>query len=1627
MGTSAFDRVWGSDAPRQSGRAVFDSTWDDDDLKEEARKKRLSSFGLTDAPAGTKPPAPAPGDASRLPSHVAPESTRSAPPKAPTALPEQYQPTNLEALASRFTKPRPDESALGTMGRQFMDVVDIGGTMADHAITHPLETATDIALAAPRALKTEGKYFSDRIRGAFGGAPKHPEVTGLDAALGALDIATMGVPLTNAALRGAGRARTFMAGAAEAGAAEAGDGARFAQILERSKSRADVARKAKQERVLAEEPAYEMDASRTRVMNEEPSPISQAITRFDQERTAATARNARSEVMPFRAPGQPGRSIQEGLDELSRPAIEAARNERLAAAEMNARSATPEDVAAYRRQRDTGIDERPSRIAELPPDEVPFESIGRPRRRPLPPDERAAFDEQRLERQGIQQEMAVGSARTAGGELKRNLRTLSDDDLIDEYVKFTESQNDDMGRSAVSVRMQEGSGTTGGKGAGGYDPVMVRSNDAVNALGRMSQRQKAMDRFAEELARRNIKVEDALWLKHNATDFDPARFPDDIGPPEGQWVDPKTNRPGYAIAGQFGLLLGPGAGATAGAALSPEGKKKEGAMIGGLAGLGLGLAGARGMRALSERGAVRAADEAATTARRADLATEAGTIDRFNDASRKARGGAVDEALDDSFEFERDGIRYKMHADGSETLVERRAGDGAKKTPYIGEERRKGFGELTEKQKARADAAASAASRKGGDDFGIDAVRNARKVGDRRGAIGIPPASTPALKRAAETVAHGERPRAPRAGLLDNAGKAYAGIVSEVSALEKLGRTYDTANPERIAETVAEAQGWGSTARQFVDDHFQSVVDTGKGVERDVQGFVKAQRDQQLRAQGAAAKSDLTDAELAAAVTDGLNNPRVKAGAVQLQQYYRKLLDLKLKNGVISQEKYDAIIQSEDFYTPFVREWAGEQAVRGGGPGGGKFTTKPGGSGRKMDRLQEARAQTVDPYEQALIDTADTFREIGKQRVTNVIADLVDSNPGALQGLVKRINNNAPAGPLARRIETNVGGQKRTYEVLDKDLYEAWASFDQSQLNPVVQALAIPKRGVTAGVVLHPDFAARNFVRDMGQAAIQQPLKQIAARSGAGAAAGAVGGVAFGDKDESAAARAMIGAGLGAGVGAFGSQALKNLRAMSHIIRDTDVYKDFLRSGAVTEGFYPKGALSMRGMMDLKTQRGADARKVLDELRSNGVSAKDIVSPGRWVDALKYIGTVAERSTRLAKFQELGEAGASRGAQVLGAQDVSLRFSNMGKWTKEAAAITPFWNAKVQGWDKLGRLLRNPRTYAAGAAAITAPSLALWAVNKDDPAYWDTNQYVRNLFWMIPKPQSMRDNDAGNFWYIPKPFEIGYFFASLPERLADYAYLKKNGLDDKPAETLGSAIKQMATSTLEGTAPVPTVVRIGVEQMAGEGGWDFFRAQPIVSRPDLPNSMQEDERTSSIARVAGKVGLSPQRVDHIVQGLTGSLGRETLNVTSRVMRAIGADDSPGATSERPVGAGPFWRNEGTAAEPEIALRRRWADAERVYRGARELEKDVKQRGGDASELDTYLAEHRDELVEREELQEAVKALDDISSRRRAVRRDRKLNDKQRKEEIAVLRQIARDIATFGVQGLPQPKDVAERK
>jgi hypothetical protein len=897
---------------------------------------------------------------------------------------------------------------------------------------------------------------------------------------------------------------------------------------------------------------------------------------------------------------------------------------------------------------------------------------------------------------------------------------------------------------------------------------------------------------------------------------------------------------------------------------------------------------------------------------------------------------------------------------------------------------------LTPLQRALAYGAAGA-----GAGFGV--ARQATKAqGPFRQATALMNDPDPLLQKAGAAINVGKRAEAIEPSILTPAEKAYSRVVSETFPLLKAARLGGGKLKEgAMAEAIAKQQASGQAAREYLKDYVEPVI---KGFNDDamqrLSSLLVFKRDQNIRARGGAAKTALSDNEVAQVVAKLEADPKIAQAAEKMRQVSYDLLEKRYDAGLLSDDQFAAIRDSEDFYTPFLREMADDPTVTLTSAKGGKFTNKTSGV-RRMDRTEEVIDQLADPMEVITKAILNTHRDVGKQRVNRVLLEMADADQLPFVTKVD-LPPNAPVPKGA--FQTLRNGKLTTYRVDDKDLLGVLEALPPKVDGPLMQLARAMKEVKTAGVTLLPDFSVANVVRDVALSGVQRPdVRRGLQESALGAAIGGTTGAIETDDPDKLVANFLRGAGLGAGVGLYSRPLVQTFSAMRSIVQNDDVYRNFLRQGGSTEGFFVKTP--------------DDAQSVLKQLRKTGVDQKDILSPKSWVDALRYIGSVGEQSTRLAAYKQVLDQGGSAGDAIRAAQDRTLRFANVGSQTKGIAAMTPFWNAKVQGWDKLARLIKKPETYALGTAMLTAPSMALWSINKDNPEYWERPTWEKNLFWLVPKPE------GSGFYRIPKPFEIGFLFASLPERMLDYAAMTgteipgigqvKGAAPDvaEPGKIFGRAAADMAGSTMEGTLPIPEVISLPGQLMADK---DLFRNRRIVSRPNLPTEMQATPESSSIARALSKVGVAPERTDFAIRNVLGTGGAEGSKLIDAGARAAGLDASA-PTGQIPfVGRfeSRFSTNDQGQTDLEAAARERIRRVNTVAAGLSELEK----RGASDDEIMAYVRKNEAELSLEAELREVELALNQTQRARNEILRTEGLSADERKKALELIRADNADLA-----------------
>jgi len=227
---------------------------------------------------------------------------------------------------------------------------------------------------------------------------------------------------------------------------------------------------------------------------------------------------------------------------------------------------------------------------------------------------------------------------------------------------------------------------------------------------------------------------------------------------------------------------------------------------------------------------------------------------------------------------------------------------------------------------------------------------------------------------------------------------------------------------------------------------------------------------------------------------------------------------------------------------------------------------------------------------------------------------------------------------------------------------------------------------------------------------------------------------------------------------------------------------------------------------------------------------------------------------------------------------------------------------------KLGRgAAADPARFTVVTGAVAMASALLYLGMKDDDDYKQLPDWARNSFWITKLP------GTNQFVYIPKPFEIGAL-GSVVERGTELAF----GGDDFRLADFGKTVGAILTEQLA-MNPVPQIVKPAMEAAFN---YDSFRERDIdtVRQQRLPASDRFTASTSAGAVALGRtLGISPQRLEHLVRGYFGWLGTQALNVSDHLARPLsGLPDNPRRDLNRSSS-----RRSRQAASGSVLVGARW--------------------------------------------------------------------------------------------------------
>lgn len=355
------------------------------------------------------------------------------------------------------------------------------------------------------------------------------------------------------------------------------------------------------------------------------------------------------------------------------------------------------------------------------------------------------------------------------------------------------------------------------------------------------------------------------------------------------------------------------------------------------------------------------------------------------------------------------------------------------------------------------------------------------------------------------------------------------------------------------------------------------------------------------------------------------------------------------------------------------------------------------------------------------------------------------------------------------------------------------------------------------------------------------------------------------------------------------------LKASKDIVTNSERYQQYKGVGGGGANFFAS----------------SDATRSANEMMGNLSPAKKVWKG--FTGKLEAFNNTLETSNRLAEFNRVLDRTGNIDEALNAANEITVNFSRGGDVTKTIdKAGGMYVNASVQGIDKFFRGFKDPqtalKTIIKSGVVITAPDLALYVINQDNPHYQALDNRTKDTYFLIPNEFNEDENGyAKTFIKIPKSRELGVLFGSLIER----------GL--RAAEGQEDSFKGFGNTVATNFAPAnPVESSLYTPLLNLATNKDFADRAIVPQRMTMdgrPKYLQYDETSTEIAKKIGELtkdvpilkekgGLSPKQIDFVVKSYTGIIGQVVQPMATK-------GGTPASVLQRKFIADPAFSNQAT--------------------------------------------------------------------------------------------------------------------
>lgn len=610
------------------------------------------------------------------------------------------------------------------------------------------------------------------------------------------------------------------------------------------------------------------------------------------------------------------------------------------------------------------------------------------------------------------------------------------------------------------------------------------------------------------------------------------------------------------------------------------------------------------------------------------------------------------------------------------------------------------------------------------------------------------------------------------------------------------------------------------------------------------QMFVYAQRAQRLKNEGR--ENLMTDAQIAEGMRYGAENPEFQEVFNQYKNFNEGLMQFLEDTGSITEETKKKLIGTAD-YVPFYRVIDEEQYTEGfmgqikrpsdvAHNGTSAFDNPDAMIKRVVQRLKGGEEKIGDLYENIFKNTeaivSSGMRNEATRRVVKMIKDL--KKTGFYDGMEAPSDISASeAGGNNNHFTYREDGKTKYFDVgQDGELITALRSFTPTQTQGLFKTMQDIGRFFRNAITITPSFMIANLIRgDMaGVVSVDAPLRPM----------------------------------------------IDTVTGLKNALKDTETIQEMKTIAGF--GGYNFGESSTDFAKKMKRHyRRHEGYDIVDTPQK----LTDMF--GHFFDKIGAVGEATELATREAIFRRLTDGGtnpADAAYEALNLINYSRRGNPQSLPAQAFASLiplVPFLNARVQGLYRTATAFgpeANAKHTALKGLGLFAASMGVYAVmsQEDD---WEQEPLYRKLNYYIIYAGDRK-------FLIPKPFEIGAVFSTIPEVFLD-------GIRQKDGEYVQKAVTEILLNNFSFN-PIPQAVKPLVEVATN---YDFFRGRDIESLGvrGLPTEMRAYSTTTEFAKTIGQItaalGISPIEAEALVNGYTGSMGSMILGGLDTIMELSG--------------------------------------------------------------------------------------------------------------------------------------------